>query len=163
MAVTGTITSTFQANDTRSVGINTNAVIGVNNSPTASYANGSAASQAQVLYQNVFTLSGTTSTFNFNSGAFFDSYGTAVVLTGVVAFQIVNLSTSNILVVGAAGTNPWTGVLTTTGTNTMQAGDCWQQFTTKAGGWAVSGTNCQFLFTGTSGQTFSFTFLGVGT
>jgi hypothetical protein len=45
----------------------------------------------------------------------------------------------------------------------MQAGDSWQQATSKAGGWTVSPTSCNLLFTGTSGQTFTLAFLGVGT
>lgn len=162
MSVNGTVSMTFNANDLRTIGLNSSANIPINSTTPFTYANGSAAGQANVLGQFTFTLSGTTETFDFNAG-FTDSYGTPIVLTGVVAFQIQNTSATNTLVVGAASSNPWTGILSTTGTNTMQAGDSWQQATGKAGGWTVSPTSCNWLFTGTSGQTFTLAFLGVGT
>jgi hypothetical protein len=162
MSVNGTVSMTFNANDVRSVGLNSSANIPIQNTTPFTYANGSAAGQANVLAQFTFTLSGTTETFNFNSG-FADSYGTPIVLTGVMAFQVQNTSTTSTLTVGGAGSDPWTGILSSTGTNTMQAGDSWQQATGKAGGWIVSPTSCNLLFTGTSGQTFTLAFLGVGT
>jgi hypothetical protein len=162
MSVNGTVSMTFNANDIRTVGVTTGANIPIQNTTSFTYQNGSAAGQANVLGQFTFTLSGATETFDFNAG-FTDSYGTPIVLTGVVAFQIQNLSITNTLAVGGAGSDPWTGILSSTETNTLQAGDSWQQATNKAGGWAVSPTSCNLLFTGTSGQTFTLAFLGVGT
>jgi hypothetical protein len=163
MAVTGNSTMTFAFQDVRTIGLNASANIPCNNTVAITYGTGAGANQTQVLYQNIFTLSGTTQIVNLNTGSLSDSYGTPVVLTGVTGLQIQNKSTTNNLVVGAAGTDPWSGLFNTTGTVTLLPGDAIQVQTGVAGGWPVSGTSCELLFTGTSGQTFSIAFSGVGT
>ena len=162
MSVDGNISATFQGDDRRTVGLNTNANIPCNQQPVTTYTNGSGANQANVLYQAAFTLSGSTETVNFYTGSFSDSYGTAMVLTGVKAIYIQNTSSTNNLVVGNAGTDPWGGVLSTTGTITLLPGDWIVMATPSAAGWPVTSTSCELLFTGTSGQTFSVALLGIG-
>lgn len=163
MSINGNVSFNFQANDVRTVGLNTGANIPCSFSVLTGFSNGAGANQAQVLYQATFTLSGTTQTLDLYSGLT-DSYGTAVVLTGVKALAVQNTSTTNTLVVGDAGTDPWNTFLSATGTITLNPGDWFCCATPTASGWAVgTSTNVNLLFTGTSGQTFSVAFLGIGT
>lgn len=163
MSVSGLISGVFQGNDQRTIGLNSNANIPVNQQPSTTYTNGSGANQAQVLYQASITLSGTTESIDLNGGTFSDSYGTAIVLTGVKAIFIQNTSTTNNIVIGDAGSNPWAGLLNSTGTITLLPGDWIIVSTASAAGWPVSSTSKILLVTGTSGQTFAIALLGIGT
>lgn len=162
MSIDGTIVGQFQANDRRTVGLNASANIPVNAQPSTTFTNGTGANQAQVLFQQSYTLSGTTQTLDLFSGLT-DSYGTAVVLTSVKALYIQNTGTS-LITVGDAGSNPWNTFLGATSTLTLNPGDWIVTASPTAGGWAVgTSTNVNLLVTGTSGQTFSIAFLGTGT
>jgi hypothetical protein len=161
--IDSTVSVSFVANDRRTVGLNSATNIPINLQPSVAYTNGTGSNQVQVLYQSSRTLSGTTDTLNINSGALSDSYGTALVLTAVKAVFIQNTSATNNIVIGNAGSNPWAGLLNTTGTITLLPGDFIVVATASSAGWAVSGTSCNILVTGTSGQTYAIALLGVGT
>jgi hypothetical protein len=69
MPVQGTLTFTFQASDTRQVGIGpANANIPINYAPQCAFIPGTGALGVQVLWQPPRTFSGTTDSLNFNSG-----------------------------------------------------------------------------------------------
>jgi hypothetical protein len=162
MSVNGTITGTFNANDVRTVGLNTTANLPINNSTSTVFANGTGALGAQVLWQSIRTFSGTTDTLDFFTGLS-DSYGTAVVLTAVKAMQIVNTGTS-LITLGSASSNPWNTLLGATSTLILPPGAWFMVATPDITGWAVgTSTNVNFLVTGTSGQTYTIALLGTGT
>jgi hypothetical protein len=162
MSVNATVSFGFVANDVRTVGLNSNTNIPCNVQSSVTFTNGAGANGAQVLFQGSYTLSGTTQTFDFFSGLT-DSYGTAVVLTGVKALFVQNTGTS-LITLGDASSNPWNTFLNSTGTITLNPGDIIMAATPTAAGWAVgTSTNVNFLVTGTSGQTFNIAFLGIGT
>lgn len=162
MSVNGTITGTFNANDIRTVGLNSGANIPVNSTAATAFTNGTGALGVQVLYQTVQTFSGTTVTIDLFSGAT-DSYGTSMVLTAVKAIQIINTGLNQIAI-GNAGSNAWTSFITGTGTIILPPGGWLVAATPDATGWVVgTSTDVNLLFTGTSGQTFTFALLGNGT
>lgn len=162
-SIDGTISATFQANDRRTVGINANANLPINVQPATTFSNGTGAGQAQVLYQASRTLSGSTDSLNINSGSLSDSYGTAVALTAVKAIYIQNLSTTSTITIGNAGSNPWSGLLSATGTITLQPGDWMVVCSPTAAGWAASSTSAVIQVAGTSGQSYQIALLGLGT
>ena len=162
MSIDGTVSAAFTANDRRTVGLNSNSNIPVNATPATAFTNGSGANQAQVLWQASRALSGTTDTLDLQFGLS-DSYGTAVDLTAVKAIYVQNTSATNNIVLGNAGSNPWSGLLSATGTLTLLPGDWFVAATPSSAGWAVSSTSLNLLVTGTSGQTYSIALLGVGT
>jgi hypothetical protein len=159
-SIDGTISATFNANDRRSIGINSNTNIPVNAQPALTFTNGTGAGQAQVLYQAGRTFSGASDSLNFGSGGgLVDSYGTAVALTAVKALYINNTGTSPITV--GAGTNPITTLLNSTGTMTIPPGAYVCLATPDPAGWAVTAsTACNLNFAGTSGQTYQIAVLG---
>jgi hypothetical protein len=164
LGVSGTITGTFNAQDVRVVGLNTNANLPINNTTSTGFVTGTGALGTQVLWQSPpRTLSGTTDILNLFSGVPLDSYGTPVVLTSVKAGQIVNTGTS-LITLGAASSNPWNTFLGATSTLILPPG-AWIMFATPdVTGWAVgTSTNVNLLVTGTSGQTYTIALLGTGT
>lgn len=163
MSINGTISGTFLANDLRTVGLNASANIPVNQQPSVSFTNGSGANQVNVLWQAARTFSGTTDNLNIYSGSLVDSYGTTLALTAVKAIFLQNTSATNNLVIGDAGSNPWSGLLSSTGTITLLPGDFLIAATPSSAGWPVGSSSYNLLMTGTSGQTYSIALLGVGT
>jgi hypothetical protein len=163
MAVAGTLTGTFQANDVRQIGIGSGGSnIPINYSPSTAFSTGTGALGVQVLFQQVRTFSGTTDNLDLFAGLD-DSYGTPVVLTAVKGLLIVNTGADPITV-GNAGSNPWDTLLSATGTITLPPGAWFVCATPDAVGWVVgTSTNVNLLVTGTSGQTYNVAFLGTGT
>ena len=162
MSVNGTISATFNANDVRAVGLTTGANIPINNTASTVFINGTGGARAQVLFQLNGALSSGAYTLDLFTGSA-DSYGTALALTSVKAFQLVNTGATS-LVMGNAGSNPWNTFLNGTGTITLPAGAWIQAATPDATGWAVgTSTNVNILFTGTGTATFTFALLGTGT
>lgn len=164
MSIDGTISATFNANDRRTVGINSSANLPVNAQPTITYTNGTAANQVQVLFQATRTFSGSTDTLNLGSGGgLTDSYGTPVALTAGKAVFFQNLSTTNTITIGG-GTNPISTLLNSTGTLTLNPGAFVVIADPSAAGWAITATTaCDFNVAGTSGQQYQFAVLGLGT
>ena len=171
MSVTGTVSASFQGADIRTVGANSNANIPVNIQFATAFTTGTGALGVQVLFQQNYTLSGTTQTLDLFTGLA-DNYGTAVVLAVVKGIAIYNGSvvgnvytpSLNSIVVGNAASNPWNTFLSSTGTLTFNAGDWIVAATPSATGWAVgTSTNVNLLVTGTSGQPFYVALLGTGT
>jgi hypothetical protein len=147
-----------QINDRRTVGLNTNANLPVNATPSITYSNGSGASQATTLFQATRTFSGTTDTLSLSSGLS-DAYGSAVVLVRVKAVFFLNNGTSTIVIGG--GTGAMSSWLSATGTLTIPAGGFVGSATPDATGWVVtSGTADKIQVTGTSGQTYQVVVLG---
>lgn len=162
-SIDGTIAASFTVNDRRTVGLNSNTNIPINVQPSTSFTNGTGAGQVQVLWQAARTLSGTTDSLNINSATLTDSYGTPVALTAVKGLYIQNTSTTATITVGAAATNPWTGLFNATGTVTLQPGDWIVVCSPTAAGWAASSTSAVIQVTGTSGQGYQIALVGLGT
>jgi hypothetical protein len=68
MAIDGTVSGQFTANDRRTVGLSAalGVNIGVNVAPSTTFADGVGAGQANVLYQFGGTFSGTTASIDLN-------------------------------------------------------------------------------------------------
>jgi hypothetical protein len=161
MAIDGTVSGQFTANDRRTVGLSPTlgVNIGVNVAPSTTFADGVGAGQANVLYQFGGTFSGTTASIDLN-GVLTDSYGTTVALLRVKALYIENTSTTNNIVVGN-GTNPWATLLGATHTLTLRPLSWFIVSTGDATGWAVTAaTGDILLLTGTSGQPYKIAILG---
>lgn len=159
MAIDGTVSTTFNLNDRRTVGLTTSANLPVNTTPSFTYTDGSGALGANLLYQATRTFSGSTDNVDL-AGVLTDSYGSTVTLVRVKAILIVNNSTTNTVTVGA-GTNPWLTLLNSTGTVTLPAGAWFAAATGDATGWAVTaGTGDILKLAGTSGQTYNLIVVG---
>lgn len=161
MAIDGTISGSFQANDRRTVGLSTtNGVnIGCNVNPATSFTDGVGALQANILYQLNGVFSGATASLDLN-GVLTDSYGTTVTMLRVKALYIENTSATNNVVVGA-GTNPWATFLNAAGTMTLRPGSWIVAAAADATGWAVTAaTGDILLLTGTAGQPYKIAILG---
>jgi len=159
MSIDGTVTLAVNANDRRTVGINTGANLPANFTPSQSFTNGSGAGQANVLYQGQLSLSAGTYNVDLN-GILTDSYGTLVSLLRVKAIIFQNNSASNPMTLGA-GTNPWITFLNSTGTITLPAGAAIAAFTPDATGWGVLAATGDILkVVGTGTDQFTIIVLG---
>jgi hypothetical protein len=159
MSVDATLTVNFQANDIRTVGLNTGANIGVSNNISHRFQDGTGALAVKKLFQLNGVLASGTYTLNLFTGSV-DSYGTPLVLAAVKGLQVQNTGNAN-LVLGAAATNPWNTFLNATGTLTLPPGAMFQTSTPDATGWAVgTSTNVNLLFTGTGTQPFTLVLTG---
>lgn len=161
MAIDGSVSANFVANDRRTVGLSTtNGVnIGCNVNPSVTFSDGVGAGQANVLYQFSGSFTGTTASLDLN-GVLTDSYGSLVSLLRVKAIYIENTSATNTIVVGA-GTNPWATFLNATGTVTLRPGSWIMAATGDATGWAVTAaTGDILLLTGTTGQPYKIAIMG---
>lgn len=163
MSIDGVVSVSFTANDRRTVGINTNANLPVNSQPAITFTNGSGAGQAAVLYQGSLNLSGGALNVDLN-GVLTDSYGSTVSLVRVKAIYVQNNSTSNSMTFGAAGSNPWVGLLNSTGTFTLPAGAFALFATPDATGFTVTAsTGDIFKVAGTGTDNFTIIVMGSAT
>ena len=160
--IDGTVSISFTANDRRTVGINTSANLPVNAQPGFTYTNGSGANQAGVLYQGSLALTSGTNNVDLN-GVLTDSYGTTVSLVRVKALFFQNNSVSNTMTIGN-GTNPFVGILNSTGTITVQPGDCFCFVSGSATGYVVTASTGDILkVAGTGTDGFTLVILGSAT
>jgi hypothetical protein len=159
-SIDGTTSIQFQINDRRQVGLNPGVNISVNPTPSLTFSNGSAAGQANQLFQANRTFSGTTDALKLSSaGTLVDGYGTPVTLVRVKAIYFQNTGTSSIVI--GAGTAPMTTWLNAAGTMTIPAGGFFLCVTPDATGWTITATTADTItVTGTSGQTYSVGILG---
>src|SRR5262245_29161837 len=149
MAISGTISATFQMDDTRSSGLATTARIGINKSVATAFTDGSGALQVSTLWHATRTFSGTTDSLDLN-GVLADAFGSTVSNLRIKGWYFQNLSIANNVVIGAAGSNPWIGLLNATGTLTMKPGDWFMFGCPGATGWTVvASTGDMLLMTGT--------------
>lgn len=161
--IDGTVSVQFTANDRRTVGVNTSANLPVNFQPSIAFTDGAGADQANVLYQGQISLSGGAYNLDLN-GVLTDSYGTMVSLVRVKGILVKNNSTSNTMTFGAAGSNPWVGLLNSTGTFTLPAGAFALFATPDATGFTVvAGTGDILKVAGTGTDTFTVIVLGSST
>jgi hypothetical protein len=159
MSIDGTVAFTFAFNDRRTVSTGTSANLQTNPSnASATYSNGTAALQANQVYGDNRTFSGSTDTLDLLTGLA-DSYGTNVTLARVKAIFILNTGTSSITV--GAGTDPWATLFNAAGTVTLPAGAGFCAFTPDATGWTTTAsTGMNLNVTGTSGQTYEVAVVG---
>ena len=158
--IDGVVSISFTANDRRTVGINTSANLPVNAQPGFTYTNGAGAGQAATLYQGSLTLTSGAASIDLN-GVLTDSYGSTVSLVRVKAIFIQNNSASNTMTFGAAGSNPWIGLLNSTGTITLQPGDCFCAVSGSATGYVVVASTGDLLkVAGTGTDGFTLVILG---
>lgn len=153
MAISGTIKASWIMNDTRTVGINTAAVIPTNWNPSATFTDGAGALQANVLYQGSLAL--TAGAYNFDlAGVLTDSFGSTVTLARVKAIGFINNGTAA-MTLGAHATAAWSTWLgTTTSTKIVRPGGWFIDTCVDATGWAVTATTADILKiagTGTDG------------
>ena len=162
-SIDGTVGATFTVNDRRTIGINTNANLPVNAQPSISFADGTGAGQAKVLYQGKLSLSAGAYSLDLN-GVLTDSYGSTVSLVRVKAIYIQNNSTSNSQTFGAAASNAWATLLNSTGTITLPAGAWFVAATPDATGWAVTASTGDLLkVAGTGTDQFTIVVIGSAT
>jgi hypothetical protein len=161
-SIDGTVAVAFQANDRRTVGVNTNANLPVNLTPSVVFSNGSGASQASVLYQGSLSLSGGVYSVDLN-GTLTDSYGSTVNLVRVKAIAFQNNSASNSMTLGN-GTDAWATLLNSTGTLTIPPGGWFVFSTPDATGWTVTASTADILkVAGTGTDGFTIVVLGSAT
>lgn len=159
-SIDAVISAGFTANDRRTVGINSNANIPVNSQPSITFANGSGAGQASVLYQGKLSLSGGAYSLDLN-GVLTDSYGSSVALVRVKAILLQNNSASNSQTFGAAASNAWATWLNSTGTITLPPGAWVVAATPDATGWGVTAATGDILkVAGTGTDQFTVVLLG---
>lgn len=159
MSIDGTLTAVFQMNDRRTVGIATAGNLGANLQPSVTYSDGVGANQANILYNGIQTLSGGTLNVDL-AGVLLDAYGSTVTAVRLKALFILNLSASNTQAFGA-GTNPWVGLLNSTGTITLQPGAFILVGDPSATGMVVTASTGDILkAVGTGTDTFQLAFLG---
>lgn len=153
MAITGTISGSFAMKDTRTVGINTGAVIPVNWAPSSPFTDGAGALQANVLYQGSLAL--TAGVYNFDlAGTLTDSFGSVVSLARVKSIGFANNSASNIMTLGNHATAAWATWLGATSTKVVRPGSWFLDTCNDATGWTVTATTADILKiagTGTDG------------
>lgn len=157
MSIDGTVSISFTANDRRTVGINTGANLPVNYTPAVAFSNGSGANQASILFQGVIALVSGAASVDLN-GVLLDSYGSTVNCLKIKAICITNNSATNTMAFGAAGSDPWVGLLNSTGTITLQPGDTFLAMTNSATGFAVTASTADLLKVAGTG-TDSFTLI----
>lgn len=161
--IDGTVGATFTMNDRRTVGINTNANLPVNAQPSITFANGSGAGQAGVLYQGKLSLTAGALNVDLN-GVLTDSYGSTVSLVRVKAIYVQNNSTSANMTFGAAATNTWATLFNTTGTITLPPSAWFVAATPDATGWAVTASTGDILkVAGTGTDQFTIVLIGSAT
>lgn len=159
MSIDGTVSLSIVANDRRTVGLNAGANIPVNEAPSFAFTNGSGALQASILYQAQLSLSGGALNVDLN-GVLTDSYGTTVNCTKIKAIFIQNNSASNTMTFGDAASDPFVGLLNSTGTITLNPGDCFLAVSGTAGGFTVTaGTGDILKVAGTGTDQFSLIIL----
>lgn len=158
MAIDGTVSASFQINDRRTVGIGANANIPCNAQASATFADGSAALQANVIYQANRELTAGADSVDL-AGTLADAYGSTVTLVRVKGLYIKNTGTTDLTI--GAGTTPWATLLNSTGTITLKPGAFLLVATPDATGWPVTASTADLLnVSGTGTATYSIAVLG---
>jgi len=160
MAITGSVTGTFQFNDQRTVGLNTGANIPVNFAPTISFTDGVGALQANLIYHGSLVLSA--GVYNFDlAGVLTDAFGTSVALARVKALAFSNDSATNIMTLGNHATAAWATFLGATSTMVIRPGGFFIASCADATGWAVTATTADILkIAGTGTDAFRIAVAG---
>lgn len=160
MSIDGAIGITATINDRQSAGLAGSSFnIPTTVNPSVTFSNGSGAAQGTMLYAKQRTLSGTTDTVVLTSLT--DNHGNAIDFATIKGIVITNVSASNNIVVGDAGSDAWATLLNATGTITLPPGASFCAFTPDATGWTVTAsTAMNLLVTGTSGQSYNLVLLG---
>ncbi len=161
MAISGTISASVVVDDTRTnVGLPASSTrLGISRQPSITFADGVGASAHDKLYAASRTLPGSSEDLDL-AGGLADLYGGTITAARVKWMYIKNLSTTNNIVVGAAGSNPWATLLNSTGTLTLPPGAHVSVATPDATGWTVTaGTGDILKVAGTSGQSYE---IGLG-
>lgn len=149
---TGSASINFQANDPTTFGLTAGVNVGVNETATIAFANGSGANGFNLIYQAPRTFSGTTDVLNLTSGLV-DSGGNAIDAARIKGVFVVNTGNANVVV--GAGTDPVVSLLNATGTLTLPPGAFFAAATPDSTGWVVTASTAMNLtLTGTSGQTY---------
>lgn len=162
MSIDGTASVQFQFNDRRSVGLNSNVNIPINPVPSAVFADGAGALQANQVYSASRALSGGADSLDLTGTALKDAYGTSVALARVKAIYLKNTSTHSMTF--GADANAWATLLNSTGTITLPAGAFIMVCTPDATGWAVTaGTGDILAVTGTGTDTYDVAIVGATT
>jgi hypothetical protein len=166
MPVDGNIGVSFTFNDRRvNLGLPSSATNGVNIQSNRQipfvFTDGVGALQGDRLFSGKRTLSGTTDNLDL-AGVLADAYGGTLTLARVKVLYVYNSGLNDIVV--GAGTNPWVGLLNSTGTFTLPPGGLAVFVNPTAAGWTVTAATGDILkITGTSGQTYEILALGAST
>lgn len=161
MSISGTVSANFDITDTRTnVGLPAaSSRLGISRQPSITYSDGAAAAMFDRIYAAARTLSGSAEDLDL-AGVLADVYGGTITAVRAKCIYIKNLSTTNNIVVGADGTNPWATLLNSTGTLTLPPGAWFVAATPDATGWAITaGTGDILQVAGTSGQSYE---IGIG-
>lgn len=161
MAISGTVNASIVIDDTRTnVGLPASSTrLGISRQPSITFGDGVGANSFDKLYAASRTLSGSSEDLDL-AGVLVDLYGGTITAARVKCLYIKNLSSTNDVVVGAAGSNPWATLLNSTGTLTLPPGAWIVVATPDATGWAVAaGTGDILKMAGTSGQSYE---IGLG-
>lgn len=157
-SIDGTASIQLQINDRRSVGLNAGVNIPINPTPSITFTDGSGANAANQVYQANRTLSSGSDSVDL-AGTLTDSYGTTVALVRVKAIYLKNTDTNTITF--GAGSNPFVGLLNSTGTITLKPGAFVLMASPDAAGWAVTASTGDLInVSGTGSGTYSIAVLG---
>lgn len=123
--------------------------------------NGTGASQADRVFSDTRTLAASaTEDLDLVGTGLIDAYGTATTFVKVSAVIIKAADANTNSVVVGAGTNPWTGLLNTTGTVTLRPG-AWAAFavgSADASGYTTTATTGDILKVANSGAGTSVSY-----
>lgn len=161
MAITSaTFALQFSVTDTRLIGL-TNVSVPVNYQPGFSFTAGTGALQGDLVYQGTQALVAGTNTVDL-SGVLTDAFGAILTPLRIKVIAFRNNSTTNIMTLGAAASNPWvTWLGTATSTKIVRPGGAFIDIAPDATGWAVTaGTADMLKVAGTGTDTFDLLLLG---
>ncbi len=159
MSIDGTLGIGFTINDRRTVGIATSANLVVNQTPSITFADGVGITQANVVYAGTLALVSGAKSVDI-SGVLADLYGTVITPVRLKGLYLKN-NGSAAIAFGADGTNPWVGLLNSTGTITLNPGAfILVGDPTAAGMIVVPSTGDILKAAGTGSDTFDIALLG---
>lgn len=161
MSISGTVSASIVIDDTRTnVGLPASSTrLGISRQPSITFSDGVGAAMFDKLYAASRTLSGSSEDLDL-SGVLADLYGGTITAARVKCLYVKNLSTTNNIVIGGDGTNPWATLLNSTGTLTLPPLAWVVVATPDATGWAITaGTGDILQVAGTSGQSYE---IGIG-
>lgn len=160
MAFTGSVEARFTLNDTRAVGLNPSANIGINRSYQTQFSDGTGARQAKGCYHARRPLAAASEDLDL-TGALVDAYGTALLQAEIKGLFIWNDSATATLTLGAAASNAWAALLGATGAIVLRPKSGFMVWTEDAAGWAVvAGTGDLLKVAGTVGQAYEVILFG---
>jgi hypothetical protein len=169
MALTTRLTLNLEAVLASVVGVNIGVSAKVSQAFSSTFESGTGADQADKMYSAERTLAASATEDLDLAGVLTDVFGATITFADVAALIIQNTTAAggNNVVIGAAGSNPWVGLLNAAGTVTLRPGQivaAFQNYTTDAVGFPVVAATGDLLkvanAAGGSSVTYKVTIIG---